>query len=101
MPTPQAGRGSAREQAEVRLRQDLAQVLSGKQSLYFRFGPEGAVMSVKASEMSFAFGLAIDTRWRYMSPEERTKAVLGWIRKAAQYCRNPRVRLTPGRPLPA
>jgi hypothetical protein len=76
-------------------------VLSGKQAVYFRFGPEGAVMSVKASEMSFAFGLAIDTRWSSMSPEERAKAVLGWIRKAAQYCRHPRIRLTPGRLLPA
>ena len=31
-------------------------------------------------------------RWHRMSPEARAQAVLGWIRKAARYCRKPRIR---------
>jgi hypothetical protein len=73
---------------------DLAAVLAGDQAVYFRLGPEGAVMSVKAPD-SFAYGDQVDVRWYRMTPKERAEAVLGWIRKAAKYCRKPRVRWVP------
>src|SRR5690349_13457375 len=79
-------------EAEIRLLEDLALVLSRDNSLYLRLGPEGAVMAVKSSERTFAIGDVIETRWRSMTPEERGEATLGWIRKAADYCRNPRIR---------
>jgi hypothetical protein len=73
---------------------DLARVLSRDQAVYLRLGPEGAVMSVKSAE-TFAEGEAIGTEWLGMTPEERARAVFGWIRKAAKYSRNPRVRWMP------
>ena len=91
MSTPQGGRDSERAPAEISLVRDLAAVLAGNQAVYLRLGPEGAVMSVKSAE-SFAFGDAIEVRWPGMTPDERAQAVLAWIRKAARYCRNPRVR---------
>jgi len=57
-------------------------------------------MSVKAPD-SFAYGDAVDVRWREMTPDERAQAILAWIRKAAKYCRKPRVRWGAGSPLPA
>jgi hypothetical protein len=90
--TPREGAASVGTSGEI-LR-DLAALLAGDQAVYLRLGPEGAVLSVKAAE-NFAFGGAIDSRWYGMTPEERAKAVLGWIRKAATYCRNPRVRWVP------
>lgn len=90
--TPRAGRASRRAPEEIL--KDLAQVLARDQAVYFRLGPEGAVMSVKAPN-SFAFGDAEGVRWLKMTPEERALAVAGWIRKAAKYCRNPRVRWVP------
>jgi hypothetical protein len=69
-------------------------VLAGDQAVYFRLGPEGAILSVKAAE-TFAFGESIDVRWHRMGPKERAEAVLAWIRKAAKYCRKPRVRWVP------
>jgi hypothetical protein len=96
--TPRAGRDSRKAPEEIL--KDLAQVLAGDQAVYFRLGPEGAVMSVKAPD-SFAYGDAVDVRWREMTPEERALAILAWIRKAAKYCRKPRVRWGAGSPLPA
>lgn len=92
MPTPRPAADSVGTPAEVL--QDLAAVLTGDQAVYLKLGPEGAVLSVKGAE-TFAFGEAIELPWRGMTPEERAKAVLGWIRKAAKYCRNPRVRWVP------
>jgi hypothetical protein len=73
---------------------DLATVLAQDQAVYLRLGPEGAVLSVKGAE-SFAEGIAIGPEWIGMTPEERAQAVLAWIRKAAKYCRNPRIRWVP------
>jgi hypothetical protein len=70
---------------------DLAAILARDQAVYMKLGPEGAVMSVK-SQGGFAFGDLIGPEWHRMSPDERALAVLGWIRKAAEYCRNPRIR---------
>jgi hypothetical protein len=97
----QAGRGLASRRrprvgprAESPLPQDLAAVLAGDQAVYLQLGPEGAILSVKPRD-AFAYGEAIDARWHRMSPEERAQAVLGWIRKAAQYCRSPKLRWKP------
>jgi hypothetical protein len=70
---------------------DLAAILARDQAVYMKLGPEGAVFTVKAPE-AFATGDAIGPEWHRMSPDERARAVLGWIRKAAKYCRNPRIR---------
>jgi hypothetical protein len=51
-------------------------------------------MSVKGRE-TFAFGDAVGPRWYGMTPDERVRAVLDWIGKAAKYCRKPRVRWLP------
>ena len=92
MHTPRQAADSIGTPAEI-LR-DLAAVLVGEQAVYLKLGPEGAVLSVKGAE-TFATGVAIGPEWHGMTPEERAKAVLGWIRKAAKYCRNPRVRWVP------
>src|SRR3989442_4466468 len=73
---------------------DLAAILAEDHALYFRLGPEGAVVSVKAPKV-FDFGDSIGTKRRWMSPEARARFVLEWIRKAAVYCRKPRVRWRP------
>jgi len=93
--TPRAGRASARTPAEISFMEDLATVLTGDRAVYLKLGPEGAVMSLTLDERKFAFGEAIEVRWRGMTPEERTQAVLSWIRKAAKYCRKPRIRWVP------
>ena len=85
---------AASDVASDEILRDLAALLTEGQAVYLRLGPEGAVLSVKAAE-TFAFGEAIDSRWYGMTPEERAKAVLRWIRKAATYCRNPRIRWVP------
>jgi hypothetical protein len=90
--TPRAGRDSRKAPEEIL--KDLAQVLSGDQAVYLCLGPEGAVLSMKPRD-AFAYGEAIDVRWHRMSPEARAQAVLGWIRKAAKYCRKPRIRWVP------
>lgn len=97
--TPRAGRASAsRRQPKAsppaEVLRDLATVLAGDQAVYLRLGPDGAVMSVKSAE-SFAEGDAIGSEWLGMTPEERAQAVFGWIRKAAKYCRKPRIRWVP------
>ncbi len=85
---------AASDVASGEILRDLAALLTEDQAVYLKLGPEGAVLSVKAAE-SFAFGEAIDSQWYGMTPEERAQAVLGWIRKAAKYCRNPRIRWVP------
>lgn len=92
MSTPRAANDSKRAPEEIL--EDLARVLAGDQAVYLRLGPEGAVMSVKSAE-TFAEGEAIGSEWLGMTPQERAQAVLGWIRKAAKYCRKPRVRWVP------
>jgi hypothetical protein len=82
------------DEAPSEILRDLATVLAQNQAVYLRLGPEGAVLSVKGAE-TFAFGEAIDLQWHGMTPEERARAVLKWIRKAAKYCRNPRIRWVP------
>jgi len=73
---------------------DLAAILAADHAVYFRLGPEGSVLSVKAPKV-FDFGDSIGTKWIGMSPEDRARFVLEWIRKAAAYCRKPRVRWHP------
>jgi hypothetical protein len=70
------------------LLKDLAEILSGDKAVYFRLEPEGAVLSVK-SPRTQAFGESQD-KWVRMTPEARARAVLGWIRRAAAYHRNPK-----------
>ncbi len=70
---------------------DLALILSQEKAMYLRLGPEGAVLSVKSPE-TFAFGETVDCNWVRMTPEARAKAVLGWIHRAAEYYRSPRVK---------
>ncbi len=69
---------------------DLAVILSGDKAAYLRLGPDGAVLSVKSPEI-FAFGESVDGNWVRMTPEARAQAVLGCIRRAAAYCRKPRI----------
>lgn len=92
MHSPREGAGSPEALSEVLL--DLAVLLGSDQAVYLRFGPEGAVMSIKGRE-TFAFGESIGARWYGMTPQERAQVVLEWTRKAAEYCRKPRVRWLP------
>jgi hypothetical protein len=73
---------------------DLAAILAADHAVYFRFGPEGAVVSVKGARV-FDFGDSIGAKWCGMSAEERARFVLEWIQNAAAYCRKPRVRWCP------
>lgn len=73
---------------------DLEAVLAEGHAVYLRLGPEGAVLSVKAPE-AFAFGQSIGTKWFRMTPEARARLVVRWLREAATYCRNPKVRWAP------
>ena len=100
MSTLRAGRAMRKAPDEIPFVRDLAAVLAHDQAVYLRLGPEGAVMSVKAPD-SFAFGDAVDVRWLGMTPKERAQTLVDWIRKAAKYCRKPRVRWGAGSPLPA
>jgi hypothetical protein len=69
----------------------LALILSEDKATYLRLGPEGAVLSVKSPE-TFAFGEIVDCNWVRMTAEARARAVLGWIERAAEYIRSPRVK---------
>ena len=88
--TPGDPDGPARAPEETLLR-DLAMILSGDKAVYLRLGPEGAVLAVKSPE-TFAFGETVDCNWVRMTPEARSGAVLGWIRRAAAYYRAPQLR---------
>ena len=92
MHSPPEAVGSREALSEVLL--DLATLLESDQAVYLRLGPEGAVMSVKGRE-TFAFGESIGAHWHEMTPQERAQVVLDWTRKAAEYCRKPRVRWVP------
>lgn len=70
---------------------DLALILSENRVAYLRLGPDGAVLSVKSPE-TFAFGETVDCNWVRMTPEARARAVLGWVQRAAEYYRSPRVK---------
>jgi hypothetical protein len=84
----------ATEKPRPEILADLATILAADHAVYFRFGPEGAVVSVKAPKI-FVFGDAIGTQWIGMTPDDRARFVLEWIEKAAAYCRKPRVRWAP------
>jgi hypothetical protein len=73
------------------LLRDLALILSEDRATYLRLGPEAAVLTVKSPD-TFAFGETVDCNWVRMTPEARARAVLGWIRRAADYYRSPRVK---------
>jgi len=73
------------------LLEDLALILGEDRAVYLRLGPEGAVLSVKSPE-TFAFGETVDCNWVRMTPEARAKMVLGWVQRAAEYYRSPRVK---------
>lgn len=70
---------------------DLAQVLASGRAVYFSLEPQGAVLSVKSPEV-FAFGESVGSKWASMRPHARAEAVVDWIRRAAEYCRDPKVR---------
>ena|SRR5258706_16431411 len=89
VPNPAGSVESARPPKS--LLKDLALILSEDRAVYLRLGPEGAVLSVKSPE-TFAFGETVDCNWVRMSPEARAKTVLGWIERAAEYYRSPRVK---------
>ena len=73
------------------LLRDLATIISEDKAMYLRLGPEGAVLTVKSPE-TFAFGETIDCTWIRMTPEARAEEILGWIQRAAEYYRSPRVK---------
>jgi len=73
---------------------DLAAILARDQAVYMKLGPEGAVLFVKGAH-SYALGAAIGPEWTRMTSDQRARKVLGWIRKAAKSCRNPRIRYVP------
>ena len=100
MPSPRNADATVGTAPEIPLILDLAAILGPGQAVYLKLGPEGAVLSVKGAE-SFAEGMAFGPEWTRMTPEERARAVLGWIRKAATQCRHPRIRWGPLRPQPA
>jgi hypothetical protein len=55
---------------------------------------KGAVFSVKSPEM-VAFGKAVIGNWARLTPLGRAEKVVQWIREAAQYSRQPRIRWAP------
>ena len=73
---------------------DLACLLSGNAALYICLEPSGAVLSVKSPEM-VAFGKSLIADWGRLSPDERARKVVEWIRQAACYSRSPRIRWAP------
>jgi hypothetical protein len=73
---------------------DLEALLAGDAAIYMCLESKGAVLSMKSPEM-VAFGKAILCDWRRLSPENRAVKVVEWIREAAHYRRNPRIRWAP------
>ena len=71
--------------------EDLAEILRDGLSAYLSLGPAGAVLAVKSPEV-YAFGGALGAQWVRMTPHERARLVLEWIRSAARYGRRPRIR---------
>jgi len=74
-----------------RLVDDLAAILKDDLSAYLSLGPAGAVLAVKSPEV-YAFGKALGAQWVRMTPRERARLVLDWIRSAARYGRRPKIR---------
>lgn len=74
-----------------RLIEDLAEILKDDLSTYLSLGPAGAVLAVKSPEV-YAFGRALGARWVRMTPRERARLVVDWIRSAARYGRRPAIR---------
>jgi hypothetical protein len=68
--------------------------MKGDLALTLSLEPRGAVFAVKSPE-TVAFGKSLIVDWVRLSPERRALEVAGWIRAAAQYCRNPRIRWMP------
>lgn len=66
--------------------------MQGDTAIYMCLEKEGAVLSMKSPEM-VAFGQALLRDWKRLSPENRALKVAQWIHEAAQYRRNPRIRL--------
>ena len=73
---------------------DLAILLSDEAALYICLEPRGAVLSMKSPQM-VAFGKSLIADWVRLSPDERARKVVEWIRQAACYCRSPRIRWAP------
>jgi len=82
-----------------RLVEDLAEILKDDLSAYLNLGPAGAVLAVKSPEV-YAFGKALGDQWIRMTPRERARLVIDWIRSAARYGRRPKIRYElPGDPV--
>jgi len=73
---------------------DLTTLLEGDQALYICLEYRGAVMTVKSPDM-VAFGETLITEWARLSPEDRARKVMEWIRRAAAYCQSPQIRWMP------
>ena len=97
MPIPPPSAGASAEPLPEPL-SELASLLERDLALYICLEPRGAVFSVKSPEM-VAFGETLITEWARLSPEDRARKVVDWIRSAAAYCRSPRIRwMPPGSP---
>ncbi|HLY73747.1 MAG TPA: hypothetical protein VKU80_06470 [Planctomycetota bacterium] len=86
-----AGQAAPEDPPEESLLGDLALILSEDRATYLRLGPDTAVLTVKSPE-TFAFGETVDCNWVRMTPEARARTVVGWIRRAAEYYRSPKVK---------
>lgn len=73
---------------------ELATLLSDEAALYMCLEPRGAVLSVKSPQM-VAFGKSMIADWGKLTPVERAREVVEWIRQAACYSRSPRIRWAP------
>jgi len=77
---------------------ELASLLERDLALYICLEPRGAVFSVKSREM-VAFGETLIAEWARLSPQDRARQVIDWIRRASAYCQSPRIRwMSPGIP---
>ena len=79
------------ERWRSQLLRDLAEILADRRGVYLTLGPKAAVMSVKWPE-AFAFGESMFAAWDRMTPRKRAEAFLDWIQRAAEYCRDPKIR---------
>ena len=93
MPTPRPTPGDSAVQHSEFLA-DLATLLTDELAIYMCLEGKGAVFSVKSNEV-LAFGEAVMSRWRRLTPSERAVKVVQWIHDAARYSRKPRIRWSP------
>jgi len=77
-----------------RLLADLATLLSDDLAMYMCLEGKGAIFSVKSPEV-LAFGEAVLSPWRDLTPAQRAAKVVQWIHEAARYSRKPRIRWSP------